>query len=297
MIAQPQDYDLVILGGGLAGLALARQLLQQGVGARMLMIEKRKFPVAEGAYKVGESTVEIGAHYLGQQLGLKKHLVDDQLPKFGLRFFFNGGHKSLADATEVGASDFFAAPGYQVDRGRLENYLAEAVAKQGVEFCSQAQVKAVELATNDAPHIVRYQQGGDTRIAHARWIVDASGRAALLKRKLDLAQPIDHNINAVWFRIGAELRIDEWCDDPQWRKRAGKVPRRWLSTNHLLGAGYWVWIIPLASGATSVGIVADPRFHSLSDMKRFDLAMTWLARHEPLLAEMIEPHRDQSTLR
>ena len=34
-----------------------------------------------------------------------------------------------------------------------------------------------------------------------------------------------------------------------------------LSTNHICGEGYWVWLIPLSSGPISIGIVADPRFH------------------------------------
>ncbi len=287
------DFDVVILGGGLAGLTLTRQLLRKRPDTRVAIIEKRSFPVTEAAYKVGESTVEIGAHYLGQQLSLKKHLVDDQLPKFGLRFFFNNGQKSISDATEVGASDFFAAPGYQVDRGRLENHLAETVAELGAKFLPESQVRSVELAPGDEPHTVEYQHAGDENQIKAGWVVDASGRAGFLKKKLGLAQEIDHNVNAVWFRIGAQLRIDEWCDEPEWRSRVGKVPRRWLSTNHLLGKGYWVWIIPLASNSTSIGIVADPRYHPLSEINQFESALNWLSANEPMLAEFVEAHRDQ----
>lgn len=283
------DYDVTILGGGLAGLTLARQILQKRCETRILILEKRDFPVPEGAYKVGESTVEIGAHYLGQELALKKHLVDDQLPKFGLRFFFMHGQAALTEGTEVGTSEFFAAPGYQVDRGRLENYLAESITEWGATFVDRSRVKHVELGPTGQNHVVQFTRDDDVREVQTRWVVDASGRAGFLKKKLDLAQAIDHNVNAVWFRIGAELRIDQWCDDADWRLRAGRVPRRWLSTNHLLGKGYWVWIIPLASGATSVGIVADPRFHPLSELNQFPRALDWLERHEPMLAERIAP--------
>ena len=109
-------YDVTILGGGLAGLTLATQLLKQDPEISILILEKRPHPVDEAAFKVGESTVEVGAYYLAEECGLKKHLVDQQLPKFGLRFFFNNGNKSLARGVEVGPSAFFPAPGYQVDR-------------------------------------------------------------------------------------------------------------------------------------------------------------------------------------
>ncbi len=154
-----------------------------------------------------------------------------------------------------------------------------------------AQVKQVDLATDDQSHTVHYVQDGSQRRAHSRWVVDASGRAAILKRQLDLREDIEHEINAAWFRIGTDIRVDEWCEDHDWQSRAGKVARRWLSTNHLLGRGYWVWIIPLASGATSIGIVADPRLHPLSNFNQFDLALSWLDEHEPFCAAAIEPHR------
>ncbi|MGH9310707.1 MAG: NAD(P)-binding protein, partial [Vicinamibacterales bacterium] len=52
-------YDAVIAGGGLAGLCLARQLRREAPGLRVLVAEKRRHPVPEAAFKVGESTVEI----------------------------------------------------------------------------------------------------------------------------------------------------------------------------------------------------------------------------------------------
>ena len=49
---------------------------------------------------------------------------------------------------------------------------------------------------------------------------------------------------------------------------------RRLSTNHICGEGYWVWLIPLASGPISIGIVADPRFHPWEGMNTLDGAST-----------------------
>ena len=258
------------------------------------VIEKRSFPVAETTHKVGESTVEIGAHYFGEELQLKKHLTDQQLPKFGLRFFFKDACQSLAEGTEVGGSTFFTAPSYQVDRGRLENHLAETVCAMGGTILSGSRIRQVELnnTQSDKPtdHQVTYLQDGSEQSIRARWVVDASGRASFLKRKLNLEEDLGHDINAVWFRIDEAIQIDRWCDDADWQSLTGKVARRWLSTNHLMGEGYWVWLIPLATGSTSIGIVADPRIHALREINSFEKAVAWLEHHEPECAASIRPH-------
>ena len=64
-------YDAVILGGGLAGLTLARQLHLESPQLRVLVAEKTPHPVREAAFKVGESSVEIGAHYFQCVLGCR----------------------------------------------------------------------------------------------------------------------------------------------------------------------------------------------------------------------------------
>ena len=298
MIAAQTEYDAIILGGGLAGQTLARQLLLRNPTMRIAIVEKRQFPVRETAHKVGESSVEIGAHYFGEELQLKKHLTDFQLPKFGLRFFFKHPHQTLAEGTEVGGSEYFSAPSYQLDRGRFENYLSQTNREMGVTLLDKARVRELELdssggGTQPTRHRVRFERNGQPSEICSRWVIDASGRAAIIKRQLDLEEDLQHDINAIWFRIDAAIKVDRWCDDPTWQSLTGKVQRRWLSTNHLMGEGYWVWLIPLSTGSTSIGIVADPRIHSLRDLNRMDKAMQWLREHEPECWASVQPHLDK----
>jgi flavin-dependent dehydrogenase len=277
--------DVLILGGGLAGLTLALQLRQRDPQLRVCVLERQRHPVPAATHKVGESSVEIGAHYFAEVLGLKAHLQQAQLRKFGFRFFFSDGQRDLSQVGEIGASRHLSVPSYQIDRGLFENFLGEEAQRRGVVFEAQALVRQVQLAEDDtAPHLVRWEQAGVQRETAARWVVDACGRAGLLKRQLNLAETNDHAAHAVWFRIGARITLDDWVDDPAWRARC-TPPARWLSTNHLVGPGYWVWLIPLASGSHSVGIVADPALQPLERMNTFERAMAWLAERQPRLHE------------
>lgn len=280
------DPNVLILGGGLAGLTLALQLRQRLPDLDVLVLERRSHPVPEACHKVGESSVEIGAHYFQHVLGLQQHLVDAQLKKFGFRFFFSEGRRDIEAVTEVGASRPLPVASWQIDRGIFENFLGEEVQRRGVRFIDNALIREVQLADTEvkgAVHTVTWQRaGGSVQTTRARWVIDACGRAGLLKRKLGLARDNVHPAHAVWFRIDERIRIDDWSADPVWQARC-VTPTRWLSTNHLVGPGYWVWLIPLASGSHSVGIVADPRIHPIEGMNTFERAMVWLREHQPRL--------------
>src|SRR3990167_69053 len=116
-------HDVLILGGGLSGLTLAMQLKQTMPELDIKVLERRSGPAPEAAHKVGESSVEIGAHYFSETLGLKDHLDSAHLRKFGFRFFFSEGERDLSSVTELGASRYLATPSWQIDRGIFENYL------------------------------------------------------------------------------------------------------------------------------------------------------------------------------
>jgi len=285
-------HDVVITGGGLAGLTLALQLKQSFADLDVLVLERRVHPVPIAAHKVGESTVEIGAHYLSEVLGLKHHLDTAQLKKFGFRFFSSEGRRDIDAVTEIGASRYLSVPSWQLDRGILENFLAEEATRRGVRVVCGATVRDIALAQDGGEHAVTYRHEGVGHEVRARWLVDACGRAGLIKKKRELAEPNDHDVNAIWFRIKERIAIDEWSDDAAWRSRC-TPPARWLSTNHLVGEGYWAWLIPLSSGSHSVGIVADAKLHPLETMNTFDKAMAWLAIHQPRLFDDLDERRDR----
>ena len=294
-------YDVAIVGGGLAGLSLAIQLSQRMPSLSVLVVESNPHPVPEAAHKVGESLVELATYYFSEVLGLKKHLDDNQLPKLGLRFFFHTVEEKakrdrfLEECVELGANQFPPSPSYQIDRGIFENYLAEKCKELGVTFLDNVKARDIEISSSGEPHLVEieHRASQNRETIEAKWLVDACSRASILKRKLGLKKESAHKVSAAWFRIGEKLDISDWSDSEEWIGDHWGDNSRWFSTNHLMGKGYWVWIIPLSSGSTSIGIVADNEHHPLNTYNSIEKAMEWLQQYEPHCARNISSYLDR----
>ncbi|MCW5906454.1 MAG: NAD(P)/FAD-dependent oxidoreductase [Chitinophagales bacterium] len=280
-------YDVIIPGGGLAGLTLSLQLKKHSPDIKILILERRKSVAPTAAHKVGESTVELGSYYLREVLGLKSYLEEHELPKHGLRFFFKSHNKAdITSRVELGPRAWLPTPSHQLDRGTLENYLVEHTRSQGTEVLLDANVKDVQFG-NDF-HTVTYIHQGEEKTATARWVADATSRNSLLKRKLGFQKPMDHHVNAVWWRLKGVIDIDKWSNNKEWQTYLVSG-LRYLSTVHFLDKGYWVWVIPLGSKNTSIGIVADPAIHPFDTIDTYEKSMEWLKVNEPLCYKMLEP--------
>ncbi len=164
--------------------------------------------------------------------------------------------------------------------------------EQGIRFVDRANIKQIQLGHQGKPHSVTYEIDRKPHSVQSRWVVDASGRRAFLKRQLGMQKSSPHVGNAAWFRFDKHIKIDDWSEDASWQEGHSGKTGRWYSTNHLMGQGYWVWLIPLASGSTSMGIVAAEEFHSISDFNSFDKALAWLEKHEPQCAEAVRDNVD-----
>ncbi|MDN5898492.1 MAG: FAD-dependent monooxygenase [Brachybacterium sp.] len=284
-------FDAVILGGGVGGLTLALELRQELPDLQVAVVERNPHPVAETTHKVGESTVEIAAHYLRDRLQLGEHLERDQIRKFGLRMFFTGNNNSdISERVELGSSIFAPLTSYQLDRGRLENELGRRCQDAGVLFLAGHEVESIKIGESEETHRVNISSPEGHLSLHANWLIDASGRTQLLRRHLELPKTrVGHHANAAWFRIAHPIDIDAWAKDHGWRQRISEGERA-LSTNHLMGPGYWVWLIRLSSGATSVGIVADADHHDFNTFNTMDRALSFLGQHEPQCAQTVAAH-------
>jgi flavin-dependent dehydrogenase len=288
------NCDVAIIGGGLAGLTLALQLKRTSPSLDIVVLERNSLPPPAAAHKVGEATVEIGAHYLAHTLGLEALLEETQLRKFGLRLFFGSGrHDDLAKADELGASRLLPAISYQLDRGKLEGDLANMLIDLGVDLRQECLVKDVATGEKGNHHELELVHGEKAESLRCRWLVDASARTAVLKRHLKIRRPIDHKLSAAWFRLDAAVSVDDWSTCASWQERCGGLSRR-PSTNHLMGSAYWAWLIPLAGGRTSIGLVADPDIHPLPGYQDFASLKKWLSEHQPRLGQEI--HEAENTL-
>jgi len=279
------DRDIIIAGGGLAGLSLAKQLKQSKPELDVLVLERNTFPVPEKTAKVGESTVEIGSRYLNHTLGMQSHFNERHLRKHGLRCFFGEPQADFSHQDELGVSELFGIPTYQIDRGAIENQLKDSISSAGVDVLDGVVTQITEVS--DQRKAVKVMGKGSQAFT-SRWLIDAAGRQALVKNHLGLHKNSEHRGNALWFRIDRQVKLDEWSTNQDWQQRIKQPDTRWLSTNHLMGPGYWVWVIPLDNGATSFGIVLDDQAFAENDFSTFDSTLDWLRIHHPKCAESIE---------
>lgn len=286
-----QQYDVVILGGGLAGLSLSIQLKKELPSLSICVLERRKGEATAAAHKVGESTVELGTYYIREVLDLKDYLDANQLPKIGLRFYFTPNQKDdLTKRTELGPTDSLHVPSHQLDRGLFENELAKRSRELGNDVLLGARVDKVTI--DDQGHKTKLTLNSEKVEVESKWVVDATGRRELIKRSVGFTKPMDHPNSAVWFRVDEIIDVQEWSDNPDWQSKVKDGLRR-LGTIHFMDTGYWLWLIPLPSNITSVGIVFDHNIHNLDDLNTLDKAFEWIKKNEPQVFNKLLPLKDK----
>jgi flavin-dependent dehydrogenase len=248
-------YDVVIAGGGIAGGFLARQLKLTRPELDILVLESQ--PELDD-FKVGESTVEVAASYMIRRLNLGTYLYQHQLPKNGLRFFFDSPEKDLplTRMSEIGSDHMPFHPSFQLERAKLERDIMKMNAELGCQVELGAKVTDVQI-DGESEHAVMWEKGGERFEARCRWFVDATGRRHLLNRKLGLPVHKETRLNtaAAWGRYRNVAGLDA-VTDRAFRERV-RYTARHLSTNHFMYDGYWIWFIPLAGDLMSVGVVYD----------------------------------------
>ncbi|MGB0582315.1 MAG: NAD(P)/FAD-dependent oxidoreductase [Limisphaerales bacterium] len=280
--SEETEFDVVIMGGALAGSATAILLLDKDPSLRILILERSE----QLGRRVGEATVEVSTFFLQRCLGLTHHLHQEHLVKNGLRFWFaNELTQEIPDCSEIGGRYLARVSAYLVDRAKLDEAALKRSVDLGAKLRRPAQVADIEL-NEGGTQIITLKDGKTLR---ARWVVDASGVAAILARKNDWYETNeDHPISACWARWRGCINWEDPMlarEYPEWNKRCFGL--RGTATNHLMGDGWWAWWIPLRGDEISIGVVFDQRRVQWSkEGRQADRLKAFLMKH-PVGAKLL----------
>jgi len=280
-------HDVVIIGGAFAGAATALLLKREKPELRIAIVER----AVEFDRKVGEATTEVSGSFLTKRLGLANHLNNHHIAKQGLRFWFSGPDATdFGDCGELGSYYQARLPAYQVDRAVLDQHVLDLAVEAGATLLRPAKVSSIALSETGAMHTLTVENAEGKHTLTTPRIVDASGRAAVLARKLGTLRPLpEHPTNSIW----ARFRGVKDLDGDELRRRYPDYARavqtsRTAATNHLTGYGWWCWIIPLKGGDTSVGLVYDERLYTPpADGKLIERLQAHLMAH-PVGRELLQ---------
>lgn len=288
---QEKNVDVLIVGAGLAGLTLARQLLLSRPDMTILMLD-RLAEVPSPKQKVGEATVQVSGYYYSRVLEMEEHLLREHFLKYNLRFYWKterGGDvwENLSQSYIRKISNIAT---YQLDRNKFEAAVLEKNRENpNFELIHPMTDLHVDLSEDGGRHSFRYQVDEQEVSGSAGWVVDASGRGRFLVRrqKLDRPSPIKHGSSFLWVE---GLLDPEKCTNLD-RKQIRLRPERsalghfptFLATNHYCGEGYWFWEIPL-HGKTSLGLVFDSENVAFKDVSSAEKLVEWICREYPLFA-------------
>src|SRR4051794_23089953 len=198
---------------------------------------------------------------------MTQYLNEAHLMKQGMRFWFSNEHaQTLEDCSEIGGRYLARVPAYQVDRSSLDEEILRRAVAMGAELWRPASVSKVDLR-DGGQQMITVRRGDQTQTVSSRWVVDASGLAAVLSRQNGWWRPnTEHPTTAVWARW---KKVKDWDGFelaqkfPKWAMQCHGV--RGTATNHLVGDGWWAWIIPLKGGDVSIGAVFDQRLVEFPD--------------------------------
>ena len=255
------DYDVVIIGGALAGASMGLLLKREQPALRVLVVERS----AAFDFKVGESTSEVAGAFLTRVLRIGSWLSREQIAKNGLRFWFTAkGNECPGRCAEIGPKLQVRLPAYQLDRSKLDTHVLDLARQAGCVVRRPAVVRNLQLNGAGSNRLTVGADGQEETLT-ARWVVDAGGRAAMIARQRGTLTSLDeHPTSSLWCRFQNVADLDAHELHAQHPALGERVwSQRSTATNHLTGDGWWAWIIPLQGGEVSVGITWDRRIFTM----------------------------------
>jgi flavin-dependent dehydrogenase len=229
--------EALVVGGGPAGSTVAALLASRG--RDVVLLEKERHP----RFHIGESLLPLNLP-LFEELGLAREIERIAMPKYGAQFV-SPWHGEPVTFEFADAWDKSAPLAYQVRRSEFDEILFRNAARKGARVAEGCRVTDVTFHGDGASVTARRDDGGEERW-ETRFLVDASGRDTFLAGRLGMKRRSRrHNSAAMYAHFAGATRLSG--------KAEGNITVFWFEHG-------WLWFIPLADGATSVGAVCWPYY-------------------------------------
>jgi flavin-dependent dehydrogenase len=231
--------DVLIIGGGPAGTTFGTLLRKAGWDVTLL--EKDHHP----RFHIGESLLPMNLPIL-EHLGVLDEVRNIGVPKLGADFTIGNSEdeeKTFYFKDALGESPDQA---FEVRRSEFDRVLFEHCRTSGVQTQEGMRVRRVEAMQDGSHQVEAVDEGGESHLWEARFLVDASGRDTFLSTSNGWKRSNPKHASAAVF--GHFRAVERRSGED-----AGNISLYWFEHG-------WIWMIPLHDDIMSVGAVCDPAY-------------------------------------